>query len=167
MFGYEIGAAPEKLHGTSVLARIVDGLAFRYYWATDGLRSEDFDFRPGADSMSTLELQKHILHLVFMIKQTVFNADERERFGSDDPQALREHALENLRIVREHLERLTDEALAGHQVLKRDGSRYPVWNIMNGPLADAFTHVGQINAWRRLNGNRTPRVAVFAGIPPK
>ena len=68
MFGYEIGAAPEKLDGTSVLARIVDGLAFRYYWATDGLRPEDFEFRPGPDSMSTLELQKHMLHLVFMIQ---------------------------------------------------------------------------------------------------
>jgi len=167
MFGYEIGAAPEELDGTGVLARMVDGLAFRYYWATEGLRPEDFEFRPGADSMSTLELQKHILHLVFMIKQTVFNADERERFGSDDPQALREHALENLRIVREHLEGLTDEAIAGHLVLRRDDNRYPVWNIMNGPLADALTHVGQINAWRRLNGNPTPRANVFEGIPPE
>ncbi len=117
--------------------------------------------------MSTLELQKHILNLVFMIKQTVFNADERERFGNDDPAALREQALENLRIVREHLEGLTDEAIAGHQVLKRDRSRFPVWNIMKGPLADALTHVGQINAWRRLNGNPTPPANVFAGVPPE
>ena len=167
MFGYEIGAPPEKLDGTGVLARIVDGLAFRYYWATDGLRPEDFEFRPGPDSMSTLELQKHILHLVFMIKQTVFNADEREQFGSDDPAALREQALENLRIVREHLEGLTDETIAGHQVLKRDRSHFPVWNIMNGPLAAALTHVGQINAWRRLNGNPTPPANVFAGVPPE
>ena len=64
---------------------MVDGLAFRYYWATDGHRPEDFEFRRGPDSGSTLELQKHILHLVFMIKQTVFNADERERLTSDDP----------------------------------------------------------------------------------
>lgn len=167
MFGREIGAAPEKLDGTGVLARMVDGLAFRYHWATDGLRPEDFEFRPGPESMSTLELQKHILHLVFMIKQTVFNTDERERFESDDPEALRAHALENLRLVREHLEELTDEAIAGHLVLRREGSRYPVWNIMNGPLADAFTHVGQINAWRRLNGNPTPRANVFEGIPPE
>ena len=164
MFGYEIGAAPTKVTGTSVLARIVDGLAFRYYWATDGLRSEDFEFRPGPDSMSTLELQQHILNLVCMIKQTVFDSTERETFVSDDPVFLRDKVLEILLIVREHLAELTDDVIAGHQVLKRDGSLFPVWNIMNGPLCDALTHVGQINAWRRLNGNPTPAVNVFAGL---
>lgn len=167
MFGYEIGPAPTKLTGTNVLARIVDGLAFRYYWATNGLRPEDVDFRPGPDSMSTVELQQHILHLVLMIKQTVLDADARERFESDDPAALRERTLENLRLVRERLVELTDDAIVDHRVLKRDGSRFPVWNIMNGPLSDALTHVGQINAWRRLNGNPTPAINVFAGIAPK
>ncbi len=167
MFGYEIGAAPAKVTGSSVLARIVDGLAFRYHWATDGLRPEDFEFRPGPDSMSMLELQTHMLHLVFMVKQAMFDTTERETFESDDPAALRERTLDNLRIIREHLAGLSDEELAGHRVLKRDGSFFPVWNIMNGPLADALTHVGQINAWRRLNGNPTPRANVFAGLPPR
>jgi hypothetical protein len=167
MFGYEIGEAPKQVTGTSVLARIVDGLAFRYYWATDGLRLEDYTFRPGPESMSTLELQQHILNLVCMIEQTVLNATERETIESDDPAVLREKALEILRLVRERLDELTDDALAGHRVLKRDGTWAPVWNIMNGPLADALTHVGQINAWRRLNGNPTPRANVFAGLPPR
>ena len=109
---------------------------------------------------------KHMLHLVFMIQQTVFDADHRESFRSDDPEELRSRALSTLREVRDHLETLDDRALASHQVLKRDGSRYPVWNIMNGPLSDALTHVGQLNAWRRLNGNPTKPVNVFAGVPP-
>lgn len=164
MYGFEIGAAPASLSGTSVLARIVDGLAFRYYWATEGLRPEDFEFRPGPDSMSTKELQQHIVRLVSLIQQTVFNASQRETFESDDAHLLREKALENLRLVRERLGQLTDDALAEHQVRIRD-SQFPVWNIMNGPLADALTHVGQINAWRRLNGNPTPRADVFLGRP--
>lgn len=167
MFGYEIGAAPTKVAGTSVLARIVDGLAFRYHWATDGLRAEDYAFRPGPESMSTLELQQHILYLVCMIQQTVLNATERETLESEDPVVLREKTLETLQLVREHLVELSDDAISAHRVLKRDGSFAPVWNIMNGPLADALTHVGQINAWRRLNGNPTPRANVFAGLPPR
>ena len=123
MFGRRIEAPPTRVSGTSVLARLVDGLAFRYYWATEGLRPADYDFRPGPDSMSTPELQEHTLHLVFMIKQTVFNADERERFESDDPASLRAQALESLRLVREHLIELDDETVSGHEVLKRDGSR--------------------------------------------
>jgi len=167
MFGYEIGSPPQKVDGAGVLARIVDGLAFRYYWATDGLRPEDYGFRPAPDTMSMLELQRHMLHLVLMIKQTVLDADERDSKKSDDPAELRRLVLENLALVREHLDGLSDETLAGHRVLRRDGKRYPVWNIMNGPLADALTHVGQINTFRRLNGNPTPRVDVFEGIPPK
>jgi len=167
VFGYEIGPAPTKVTGVNVLVRIVDGLAFRYYWATNDLRPEDFEFRPGPDSMSTVELLEHILHLVLMIKQTVLDADAREVFETEEPAAIREHTLENLSLVREQLAKLTDDAIARHQVLKRDGSRFPIWNIMNGPVADALTHVGQINAWRRLNGNPTPYVNVFAGIPPK
>jgi hypothetical protein len=51
-FGYEISSAPEKITGASVFARVVDGLAFRYSWATEGLRDQGFDFRPGPQSMS-------------------------------------------------------------------------------------------------------------------
>jgi len=167
MFGHEIESPPDELDGTAVFARLVDGLAFRYYWATEGLRPQDFAFRPGPDSMSTQELLKHILYLAFMIQQTVFDADAREKFRSEDATVLREKTLETLRIVRKHLTEITDEALAGHGVLKRDGSKFPVWNIMNGPLSDALTHVGQINAWRRLNGNATKPANVFTGTPPK
>lgn len=40
-FGYEIPPAPTKVQGTTVLARLVEGLAFRFYLATEGLRPED------------------------------------------------------------------------------------------------------------------------------
>lgn len=166
MNGREIPPHPAELKGTTVLVRILDGLAFRFHWATEGLRAEDHAFRPGPDSMSTQELIDHVLLLVFMIKQTVWNADARERFRSDDPEELRSHALEQLALVRERLVSLDDDALAAHRVLRRSGERFPVWNLMNGPVADALTHVGQINAWRRLSGNPAPRANVFTGRGP-
>jgi hypothetical protein len=43
---------------------MVDGLAFRYRWATDGLRSEDFKFKPGPESLSMSVLMHHIKVLV-------------------------------------------------------------------------------------------------------
>ena len=167
MYGHEIAPPPAHLDGCRVLLRTLDGLAFRYHWANEGLRPEDYAFRPAEDCMSTHELVEHMLHLVFMIEQTIRNANERGNFESSDPQALRNEALERLAGVREHLETLDDAQLATHEVLKRDDSRFPVWNIMNGPIADAFTHVGQINAWRRLNGNPTQRVNVFTGTAPR
>lgn len=166
MHGREIPEPPRELKGATVLARILDGLAFRFHWATEGLRADDYAFRPSLESMSAHELIEHMLQLVFMIKQTLWNADARERFQSDDPGELRNHALAQLALVREHLLSLSDDELATHEVLTRGESRFPVWNIMNGPIADALTHVGQINAWRRLSGNPAPRVNVFTGTGP-
>jgi len=167
MYGNRIPPASEPLDGTAVLARMIDGLAFRYHWATDGLRSEDFDFRPGLDCMSARELQEHVLYLALMIHQTVFDAAERGAFEKGDAETMRVRTLSLLEEARDHLETLSDDALGAHRVLKRDGAWFPVWNIMNGPLADALTHVGQLNSWRRLNGNPARRVDVFSGIPPE
>jgi len=165
MYGHEIAPPPTHLDGCRVLLRTIDGLAFRFHWATEGLRPEDYAFRPADDCMSMHELVEHMLHLVFMIEQTIAGSDTRGHFENPDPEVLRAEALERLHGVRARLEELEDAQLATHEVLKRDRSRFPVWNIMNGPIADALTHVGQINAWRRLNGNPTKRINVFTGSP--
>lgn len=145
---------------------MLDGLAFRYFWATEELREGDMDFRPAADCMSTSELQVHVLHLAVMILQTIKDAPERERYEIESTSSVRALTLTKLEEAREFLVTLEDDQIAEHRVLKRDGSCYPVWNIMNGPLADALTHVGQLNSWRRLNGNPPLRANVFTGMPP-
>jgi hypothetical protein len=166
-FGYRIPPPPATVNGVAVFTRFLDGLAFRYYWATEGLRVEDHEFRPAPSSMSTRELLQHVLNLALMIEQCVDNAEARASFESDDPGTLRRKTLAVLAAVRDRLSGLDDATFAGHRVVKRDGSSWPVWNIMNGPLADALTHVGQLNAWRRLNGNPVAPAAVFTGAPPE
>ncbi len=37
----EIPDPPENYTPGTVVSRLVDGLGFRYYWATEGLREED------------------------------------------------------------------------------------------------------------------------------
>jgi hypothetical protein len=166
-FGYRIPPPPASFDGVAVFTRFLDGLAFRYYWATEGLRPEDHEFRPGPSSMSAMELLQHVLNLALMIRQCSENAAAREIFESDDPEALRAKTLEVLAGVRARLSALDDRTFAGHRIVRRDGSSWPVWNVMNGPLADALTHVGQINAWRRLSGNPASTAAVFTGTPPQ
>ena len=40
----------------------------------------------------------------------------------------------------------------------------PFWNNLNGPLADAIWHVGQVVAYRRASGNPfNSKVSVFSG----
>jgi hypothetical protein len=83
----------------------------------------------------------------------------------EDTRALTLASLE--RIRGNFLERgdagLEDIRIVGSS---RPGDDRPFWNMINGPLADALTHVGQINTYRRMNGNPTPRADVFRGRPP-
>lgn len=44
---------------------------------------------------------------------------------------------------------------------------HPFWHIINGPLCDALTHVGQIRYLRRLLGKQGPEANVFLGRPPE
>ena len=42
---HRIPGYPDHLSSTAVLARMLDGLGFRFYWATEGLRLEDYTAR--------------------------------------------------------------------------------------------------------------------------
>ncbi|MEP4532985.1 MAG: hypothetical protein ABJ004_07860 [Cyclobacteriaceae bacterium] len=58
-----IAAYPESYSAETVAARMIDGLAFRYYWATEGLRTEDLEYKPSAEARTSLETIDHILSL--------------------------------------------------------------------------------------------------------
>ena len=49
---YRIAPYPTQVTGASVLTRLVDGLGFRYHWATFGLTDHDYAFSPGQGSQS-------------------------------------------------------------------------------------------------------------------
>ena len=68
---YEIPTAPENFTPGTVAARMVDGLGFRYYWATEGLRAEDLGYEPGNDGQSCGEVVEHVLGLSRFILRTV------------------------------------------------------------------------------------------------
>jgi hypothetical protein len=54
-----------------VVARLLDGLGFRYYWATEGLRPVDLTFRPTPKARNSLETLQHIYDLSTMIINAV------------------------------------------------------------------------------------------------
>jgi hypothetical protein len=64
----EIPAYPGSFTPGNTVARIVDGLGFRYYWATNGLREIDLAFKPSKDGRTTLETIMHIYDLSEMIE---------------------------------------------------------------------------------------------------
>ena len=152
----------------NVAARMIDGLGFRYYWATEGLRQEDLDFRPSEEARSSFETLIHIYGLSRVIRNAV--EQKPNASGNDitpeDYEGLRKATLENLRAASELLKSgkvKLEECKLSFQ--RGDRTReYPFWNNINGPIADAIWHCGQVVSFRRSSGNPfNSKVSVLAG----
>jgi hypothetical protein len=149
---------PAHVNGSAVLARLFDGLGFRFHWATEGLNAEDYAFSPGQGSQSIGQLVRHIWGLINWMSIAVLGQGED---CPTEPGRQRARALHMLNRLRENCATLDDQELSAVTI-----DDLPFWHILNGPLADALTHVGQINAWRRLAGNPTPKARLFTCEPP-
>ena len=60
----DISQTPLEISAANALLRMVEGLAFRYRWATENLSDENIKFRPHTSSMSIEEVNSHIFDLV-------------------------------------------------------------------------------------------------------
>ena len=162
----EIPSYPANYTQSTVISRMIDGLGYRYYWATENLRALDLDFKPDTLARSTFETMEHIYGLSFMI----LNASKNQVNERRDPvqmtaKDLRLATLYNLKSASEamalveNLDELTIlfEGSTGREAL-------PFWHVLNGPLADAIYHTGQMVSFRRTSGNpMNPKVNVFMG----
>jgi len=140
-----------------ILVRLVDGIGFRFRWASEGLREEDHAFSPGEGAMTIGELVGHVWGLAQWIAEHVAPEDASRR-RPEDPATLREEALALWLAVRERFALMGEAAFFELRI-----GDHPIWHIVNGPLADTLTHVGQIAVLRRLNGNPVPSHKVFTG----
>ncbi|MDY0779191.1 hypothetical protein [Tenacibaculum sp. IB213877] len=163
---YEIPEAAETYTAGSVLSRMIDGLGFRYYWATEGLTEKDLQFQPNSEARTTEQTIDHIVNL----SQVVVNAALKVASDQFDFSQLsftdkRKKTLENLKKASDILK--TSEDISQFKIIFKRGentSEFPMWNAINGPIADALWHTGQIVSFRRSSGNPLPKgVNVFTG----
>ena len=162
---------PAEVGAVQVLARLVDGLAFRYRWATEDLRPEDVAFRPTPDAFTLGEILEHVARMMEWIERalTLDKGEENEDIvPPESHEDTRRMTLATLERIRARFLALGDSGLGDVRIVgsSRPGDDRPFWNMINGPLADALTHVGQVNTYRRMTGNPTPRADVFRGRPP-
>ena len=78
----------------------------------------------------------------------------------------RESTLILIAKLSTHLKLMTDIDLINLELQNKYTDRqFPLMYLLNGQLADALTHVGQITSWRRISGNPQPEgVNVFLGV---
>ena len=153
----EIPDYPEKYTAGTVVSRMIDGLGFRYYWATQGLRAEDLAYKPSETNRTIEETVDHIYNLSRVIYNSAIKKPN-DRTGSQETnlsfEAKRTLTLQNLKKASEIF--ITLEDLEDHKVVfisPTGVSEYPFWNQINGPIEDAVWHCGQIVALRRASGN--------------
>ena len=162
----KIPSYPANYTQGTVISRMIDGLGYRYYWATENLRRSDFDFRPDTLARSIFETMEHIYGLSFMILNASKNqVNERRNLFQMTATELRSATLDNLKLASEEIV-LVDSMEELNILFQSSTGRkaLPFWHVLNGPLADAIYHTGQMVSFRRTSGNpMNPKVNVFMG----
>lgn len=163
---YNIPEAPKEFTAATVASRMVDGLGFRYYWASYGLKEKDLAFKPSKDARTSFETLKHIYDLSTVLLNSVI---KKPNTGQKVPEMtfaeLRKATLDNIEKASKILRGSKD--ISEYKIVFKSEQRtseFPFWNQINGPISDALWHVGQVVTFRRSSGNPLPKgVSVLTG----
>ena len=161
----EIGDYPTEFSQSNIVSRMIEGLGYRYYWATKSLNDNDLNYKPSDDSRTTFEVIKHIHELTIMISSSFENKTVDFPSEQYDYKLLREKTLLNLKYIHDELKSSPDFSKLSISFQRGDSiMSFPFWNQINGPISDALWHCGQVVMNRRASGNPLQKgVNVFIG----
>ena len=166
---YQIPDTPAIYTAATVTARLVDGVGFRYFWATEGLTEKDLGFRPSKDARTTLETLQHIDGLTNILLNSVSKQRTKTSGATNKKLSfteLRQQTLQQIQAASELLKQPGAKPEDMDMIFEGNSSKqeFPFWNLINGPIADALWHVGQVVSFRRSSGNPFPKgVSVLQG----
>ena len=156
-------AAPDHYSAGTVVSRLLDGLGFRYYWATEGLRPVDLAFKPSPQARTSQETLEHIYSLSNMIINAA-GVNEMPPGQYKTFEELRKATLENFKKASTIIAGYSDHDMQNLKVAFGEKT-LPFWNMINGPISDCLWHVGQVVTFRRSSGNPfSDKVEMFLGI---
>ena len=148
---YEVPEYPHDYTAGTVAARMVDGLGFRFYWASHDLNKEDLAYKISKDARSAEETINHIYDLSKVIlNSTLKQPNKREEGPEMTFDEKRSKTLMNLKTAADILRESDD--VSQYEIIFSE-QKIPFWNTINGLIADALWHCGQLVSYRRANGN--------------
>ena len=161
---------PKKYTAGTVAARTIDGLGFRYYWATEGLTEENMSYKANEEGRTIAETLDHIWSLTRITKNSAIEA--ATTFDVDASglsfEEKRKQTLTFIKTTSDILKMSSAKDFAKYDMIFQypDGNSktYPFWYQLNGPIDDALWHVGQVVLMRRGAGNPfNSKVSVLDG----
>jgi len=153
---YEVPEYYSEYTVGTVTARMIDGLGFRYRWATEDLREEDLKYKPSEEGRTTEETIDHILNLSRVIVNSALKVanDRSKKFPDLTYDQKRKETLENFQTASFIFQKTTNLEKYSIEFISDNGTNeFPFWNQLNGPIADAIWHCGQVVVLRRAAGN--------------
>ena len=165
---HQIPDIPKSATATNIIVRLLDGLAFRYKWSLEGIDDGFMNFKPSDDSMDVDKLLTHIYGLAVRT-YNCFTPDELSyQIEYNSIESVKNNTIDIIQKTRDYLINASDEELINMNMVHRaSNTSHPFWYAINGPIADALTHVGQIASWRRIYGSPIQKANVFFGTPPE
>jgi len=158
---YEVPVYPDEFTAGTMASRMVDALGFRFYWATEGLTETDLDYKPTADNRSARETIDHILGLSNIIVNSTLKKPNSQEKNDLSFAETRAKILNNLKTAADILR--VSEDISQFRIIFGE-NEIPFWNQVNGPIADAIWHCGQLAIYRRTTDNPiNPKVNHFTG----
>ena len=147
---YELEEEATEYSAGRVASRMIDGLGFRYYWASEGLTEKDLAFKPNKEARTVLQTIDHILGLSQITLNAVLNKVNKTLNVDMTFAEKRRKTLENFKKVSDILRVSKD--ISQYKMIFGN-NEFPFWNVINGPIADALWHTGQVVSFRRSSGN--------------
>jgi hypothetical protein len=147
---YELEEGGKEYSAGLVASRMIDGLGFRYYWATEGLTKKDLVFKPNKEARSVEQTIDHILGLSQITLNAVLKKANQTLKVEMSFSEKRRKTLENLKKASDILRNSKD---VSQYKMIFSTNEFPFWNVINGPVADALWHTGQVVSFRRSSGN--------------
>ena len=119
------------------------------------MRDEDLAFKPSEGARTTGETVDHIYGLTKIILNSALKkpnvASEEAEMSFEEKRA---KTLNMLKQAADVFRKSND--LSQFNMVFQSGentTEYPFWNQINGPIADALWHCGQVITHRRTSGN--------------
>jgi len=155
---FKIPNSPKNYSAGNVISKLLDGLGYRYYWATDGIKDIDLDYKTSEGARNTFEVLIHICDLTEGILKVAKQEIIRPPFNFKKLtfDQIREKTLYNIETSSNIFKTKNSEELTNVElILETDNSqtKFPLWNVLVGPITDTGYHIGQVVAFRRASGN--------------
>ena len=119
---YEIPPAPDEYTSGNVMGRLMDGLGFRYYWATEGLLEEELTYKPSEAGRTMDETLDHIYGhslTIVNVPQNIPNESvDRSKMTFDEK---REQTLMNFQKASALLKAGGPEDMENYQIIFKRG----------------------------------------------